>query len=110
MDLPFAIVATLCLTASPTQKKDGRVVIAVMDLDGTLDENLARAVPAAISETLDRLGLFKPVTRKDIETMVAFEATKQFIGCQNSAACIAELGNAIGSAYVLTGTIGLVGE
>jgi hypothetical protein len=84
-----------------------KLKIAVMDLTlpaGTSPE-LASALDAAITEALDRLGAFAPISSREVRRMLELEANKQFLGCDGGSDCLAEIGGALGADYAITGSL-----
>ena len=54
--------------------------------------------------------MFSIISRDEIRTMLSFEAQKQALGCDEGASCLADLGGALGVRYIVSGSLGKVGE
>ncbi|MEM6731405.1 MAG: PEGA domain-containing protein [Myxococcota bacterium] len=85
------------------------IPVAIMNLQGSegIDETLITSLSGVISEELDQLGAFRPITTEEIRQMLEFEASKQSLGCSDMS-CLAEIGGALGVDYIITGTVASV--
>jgi hypothetical protein len=85
--------------------------VAVMDLRGTenLSANLIAFLTNTVSETLDALGPFKAISSQDIAQMLAYESSKQLLGCDD-VSCLAEIGGALGADFLVSGGVSQLGE
>ncbi|MBI3179216.1 MAG: PEGA domain-containing protein, partial [Deltaproteobacteria bacterium] len=55
------------------------------------------------------LGPFKAISSQDIRQMLAMEAAKQAVGCDD-VVCLAEIGGALGADYMISGSVLLTAE
>ncbi len=87
------------------------VKVAVMGLKATagIPPEFLESLVALIPEELERLGPFKAITTADINQMLAYENLKDQLGCTD-VACLAEIGGALGVAYLISGNLTLVGD
>ncbi len=76
--------------------------------DGFTDKQ-AEAFEGLLLGALQKTGHFKTVGRTDIAAMLTLEANQQSLGC-HSDACAAQIGNALGTELVATGTLSKLGE
>jgi hypothetical protein len=100
------------VSAAPKKERSAdKIKIAIMDLKASdqVPKELRAALTALIPQTLDELGPFKAISKQDIEQMLALEAMKESIGC-NEVSCLAEIGGALGADYLVTGSVVLVGD
>ncbi|MBK8009930.1 MAG: PEGA domain-containing protein [Deltaproteobacteria bacterium] len=87
-----------------------RIKVAVMQLGASadMDAGLVETLTQVIPETLEGLGLFKAISTQEIKQMLAFEAQKQVLGC-DEVSCLAEIGGALGADFLITGNISMLG-
>lgn len=93
------MLATTTLAAVPRLAAPGLSALNVSDREiNYFSEHLAQRVAIR--------GL-SVITRNDIQALVGMERQKELLGCstENSASCMAELGNALGVDGVITGSI-----
>ncbi|HUJ24629.1 MAG TPA: hypothetical protein VLW85_01320 [Myxococcales bacterium] len=67
-----------------------------------VDAALAQSGGTLIASELDKLEVFKVISREDIRNMLSFEKDKQSLGCEADQACLAEIGGALGVEYIAT--------
>jgi len=109
--LPFrataALAALLWAAGAQAAPADQRPQVAVIDFQASgASASLAGAATGAVSSELDRLQVFKVVTSEAIRGMLALERQKQVLGCSaDSAACLAEIGGALGVDYLVSGRV-----
>jgi TolB-like protein len=90
---------------------DTRTPIAVMDLQGRgVDEAAAGALTTEVSNTLATLRVFRVITREDIKRMVQLQQTKQACTGNIDAACMAEIGGALGVDFLIYGEAAKIAE
>lgn len=86
------------------------IELAVLDIEpGGLSRDLARSLTEVIALELRRLPGLSVISKDDIQRMLEFEGVRQQIGCGDDA-CLAEIGGALGVGFLVSGTIGKVGE
>lgn len=100
-------------TVVPTNTAGERPVLLVSTLEaqGTSAEE-AQALTQAVASTLEQRGVFKILTVKDIELVLAQERNRQMLtDCEaNPQRCGADLGAVTGSRFVLSGTLARIGS
>jgi hypothetical protein len=86
--------------------------VAVLNVEGTLTgEQLdLAALTDVLATTVDEAGWFRVVSSRDVTAVLALERQKELLGCTADQACIAELAGALGVEYVLSASVGKVGE
>ncbi len=110
--LALGVAALLSAFPAAGAPADTRPKMAVLDFQPSgASASLAGAATGAVATELDRLQVFKVVTSEAIRGMLALERQKQMLGCSaDSAACLAEIGGALGVDYLVSGrVIGLGG-
>lgn len=70
------------------------------------------AVKAVVANELQRSGLFKVTTSDELQSVLALERQKQLMGCSDDASneCMAEIADALGAEYIVTGTVSAISE
>lgn len=97
------------LTAPPAQA-DRRVPIAVMELSPRgVDPAAASALATEVSNALADLRVFRVITKEDIKRMLQLEQTRQQCTGQADAACLAEIGGALGVEFLVYGEVSRLG-
>ena len=84
--------------------------VAVLDVQLTnLKEDLVPILTEVLTSEVDDSGQFDAViSGRDVAAMLGFEAQKQMVGCTD-AACLAEIGGALGVDRILAGHVGNLG-
>ncbi len=84
------------------------VSIAVMEFasKGGISQKQMDALGDLLANEIRDLGSYRVIGKSDIRAAIDFEAQKTLMGCTD-AACIAELGGALGVRYVVVGNISL---
>jgi len=100
------------VAAGPRKPRDPRPSVAVLNVEGTLTgEKLdLAALTDVLATTVDEAGWFRVVSSRDVTAVLALERQKELLGCSADQACIAELAGALGVEYVLSASVGKVGE
>jgi hypothetical protein len=75
---------------------------------GAVPVHLASVVTKLVLARLDDVDGLRTVSPDDLQLMLSVEKQKDAMGCDD-VRCIAELGGALGTDYVIHGQIGLVG-
>lgn len=106
------LVAAACWAAAPAfAAGDSRVKIAVLDLQARgVDPALAQSGGTLIASELNKLEVFKVISREDIRNMLAFEKDREKMGCEADQACLAEIGGALGVEYIIAGSLAQIGD
>lgn len=104
--LTFAIALTL---ASPAFAADSSGV-AVLDIQGTgISPELLPTLTEILTVEIAEFGLYKVIAGRDIQSMLGFERQKDVLGCTD-AACLAEIGGALGVDRIVASHVGMVGS
>lgn len=102
-----AVALVAALAASAEKPK-----IAVLELQSSgVDATSTAALYDRLVQEVARRGYFDPVSQKDIQTMLGLERQKEMLGCSEAAqSCMTELAGALGSRFVLSGTVSKLGD
>lgn len=107
----LVLAALLCAAAPAFAAGDSRVKIAVLDLQARgVDAALVSSAGTLIASELNKLEVFKVISREDIRNMLSFEKDKQNLGCEADQACLAEIGGALGVEYIIAGSLAKIGD
>ncbi len=77
---------------------------------GDVQADLATALSGLVAARLDRAGVFRIVSEDDVKRMVSFDQMKTALTCDDQANCLAEIGEALGVPFMLTGTVAKLGS
>lgn len=105
--------------AAPATEEDGgakpaapavQASVIVLDLKPTnADPETARLITDLVAVSLGRTRAFQVLTSEDVRSVVALEAEKHAMGCDD-ASCLAEIAGAMGADYVVHGSVGALGD
>lgn len=99
------------LVSAPALAADKRTPIAVMDLAArAVDDAAAGALSTEVGNTLASLRVFRVITREDIKRMMQLEQTRQACTGTADAACMAEIGGALGVDYLVYGEVAKIAD
>ncbi len=88
----------------------GKGAVAVLDIQGTgISKELLPTLTEILTVEIDQLGLYKVIAGRDVQAMLGFERQKDVLGCTD-AACLAEIGGALGVERIVASHIGMVGS
>jgi TolB-like protein len=106
----FGIALLLALGGAEPAPSPSVMKILVLDLraDSTPPET-ARLLTSEITVHLARDRRLSVLSVEDLRSVISLEAEKKAMGC-DEAACLAEIGSALGARYVVHGSIGKLGE
>lgn len=84
--------------------------VAVMPLkERSVKADIASSLTQVVAQEFKNFKGFSVISQDDIKAMLALESDKQLLGCDD-VSCIAEIGGALGVDYLVTGTVGQVGD
>lgn len=90
--------------------------LAVLDVAPVGDARKELEPKAELLTTLtlaevNRLGRFKAIGRQDVTALLGLERQRQLLGCSDEASsCVGELAGALGVEFVVSGTLGRLGQ
>jgi len=106
--LRLVAVFTLLLSSNAWAGRENAV--AVLDIAGTgIAPELLPTLTEVLTVEIADIGLYKVIAGRDIQSMLGFEKQKDMVGCTD-AACLAEIGGALGVDRIVAGHIGMVGS
>lgn len=106
----LALLLPLLLMAASPDAHAAKVKLAVMDLKPLgVEATIASTYTELLASEINETGLFTVISRADIKSMLDFEEDRRLVGCTADAACMAEIGGALGVEYVVSGSVGLLG-
>jgi TolB-like protein len=103
----LSLVLTSALLSAAEKPK-----LAVLELQPLgVPAETAAALTEAMTQELTRRGFFEVISSRDIQTLLGVERQKQLLGCSDDASsCITELAGALGSRFVLSGSLAKLGD
>ena len=105
------LVLGLSIASQARAASDGKVKIAVLDLQARgVDASLASSATTLLASEINKLEVFKVISREDIRNMLSFEKDKQNVGCEADQACLAEIGGALGVEFIVAGSLAKIGD
>lgn len=106
--LQLSLLLTV-LAQTPAEKP--RLPVLEFTVSGGADPGAAAVLSDAVATEVNRRGFFSVLTAKDIQSLVGIERQRQLLGCsESSSSCVAELAGAMGARYVLSGSLGKLGD
>lgn len=99
-------LGVVALAPSPASAKGGKLSLAVTDLRASgAEAQAATALTTEVTNSLAGLGVFAVISGEDIKRLLSLEETRQ--GCTGNAdaACLAEIGGALGVDYLVYGEV-----
>ncbi|MBK7863620.1 MAG: hypothetical protein IPJ65_34440 [Archangiaceae bacterium] len=98
--------------ASAVETSKPKLVILEVTAGGGIDPTVAEALGASITREVNLRGYFQATSIKELQTLLGIERQRQLLGCSDAAAqsCMAELADAIGARFVLSGSLTRLGD
>jgi hypothetical protein len=104
------VLCALALAGAARGAEKPKLVVLDLAAGAGVDPSVAGAFTASVAEQLSTTGLFDIISSKDIQTLLGLQRQRQMLGCKEQDACVAELADALGARYVLTGAVTQVGQ
>src|SRR5438132_147091 len=103
------LMASLFLVSAPPSPAPSVAVLGLSAKEG-VHQDVAEQLTETLTASLRHTGRFsRVVSASEIQTLVAFETQKQLANCDRES-CMAEIAGALGVDYLVTGTLGRIGE
>ena len=86
--------------------------LAVLDLDAThgIEQSLAEALSEIVRDKIHGYGEYQVMSKSDLQALASREQLRQAVGCDDgSGACLVDFGRAIGTRFMVAGTISKIG-
>lgn len=98
--------------ASAVETTKPKLVILEVTPGGGIDPTIANALGDAITLEVQKRGYFTATSMGELRTMLGVERQRQLMGCSDASAasCMAELADAIGARFVLSGSLTRLGD
>jgi TolB-like protein len=105
------LVGVLPAFADAPSAPPPRVKVAILEIRplGTEQVKADLLSEIALTEAYG-IGGIDVIGRSDIASMLGFEQQKKVLGCADDPSCIAEIGGALGTEYLLVGSLGRLGN
>lgn len=104
-----AVVAALCTATSALASPTDSIVVTGFAGDDLGSDTRELLNELLVTDVQHRLADRKVIAPSDIDALIGLERAKDLMGCDD-AACAAEIGGALGAAYLVTGRLGILGE
>lgn len=99
------------LATAATDADRPRLTVLDLTVSAGVDRELASSLSEAITIEASRIGAFEVTSQKALATLLGMERQKQLLGCaEEASACAIELAEAVGSRFVLTGSLVKLGS
>lgn len=103
-----ALLLALSLTAAADKP---RLVVLELQPGAGVEASLTSPLTEALTAEVQRGGFFEVVSTRDLQSLLGLERQRQLLGCGDEAkSCMAELTDALGARFVMTGTLARLGE
>ena len=103
--LAFALPALTSKAADDTKVRLAVLDLKPTDVSAATAENLTDVLIGDLAAT----GAFNVVSRKDVQALMTQAKAQELLGCDDTS-CWTELAGMLGARYLVTGTVGRVGE
>jgi TolB-like protein len=104
-----APVASVAEAPRAIERRVTRVAVgdfAVTDVDA----QIARVVAESLVHELRKLERTNVISFEEVRQMLNLEAEKQTLGCESDSSCLAQIADALGVDFLITGTLAKVGD
>ena len=108
--LSSLVLVALLSTTAGAQSPKPRIAVLTLRAEGAASGPTANLLTEVITTELAHSGKFQVLSSSDIATMLGFERQKQLLGCDEGDSCMAEIGAALGSEILVSGSVGKLGE
>lgn len=106
-------VALLLITsiAAAQPKEKPKLLVTSITVGGGVEAETGKAMTDSLAAEVSRRGFFNVLSSNDVQQLIGLERQKQLMGCgEDSSSCLAELANAMGVDFVMSGTITRLGD
>lgn len=88
-----------------------RLVVLDLQPGAGVEASLTGPLTEALTAEVQRGGFFEVLSTRDLQSLLGLERQRQLLGCGEEAkSCMAELTDALGARFVMTGTLARLGE
>ena len=96
-------------TPPPSALESPRVLIMDLKNNGVAADTV-KTLQGILAVQVGAYSALDVISGEDVRRLVALEAEKQSVGCDDSGACMAEIAGALGAGLVIFGDVGQLGE
>jgi TolB-like protein len=91
------------------EKRRARIALLEVKALAGVSDSTATVLTELIATQIGQLQRYDVISRADIQSMLGFQLQRKMLGCTDDAACVAEIGGALGADYILSGQVGQFG-
>lgn len=102
-------VPTAAVAIAPAERRIIRVAVNDFSV-ADVDERIAQVVAESLVFELRKLERTNVISFEEVRQMLNLEAEKQSMGCTSDESCLAQIADALGVDYLVTGTLAHVGD
>ncbi len=109
----FGIVASAaCAHADETAKKTAKEKLAILDLEAKygIAKEFAEGLSVIVRDEIHSFGDYEVMSREDLQAVASQEQLKQAMGCDEGGQCLIDFGRAIGTRFMVVGSISKFGS
>lgn len=109
----FGIVASAaCAYAAETAKKTAKEKLAILDLEAKygIAREFAEGLSVIVRDEIHSFGDYEVMSREDLQAVASQEQLKQALGCEEGGQCLIDFGRAIGTRFMVVGSISKFGS
>ncbi len=103
------VAAPIAVAAEPSEGKK-KVAVLALEAQGNALQPIAGVLSDVVATDLSRRSWLQVLSSSDIASMLGFERQKALLGCSEEASCMAEIGAALGSEVLVSGSLGKLGD
>lgn len=96
-------------TGKPVREKVAVMDVEVRGMEAADGSNLSRAIGETASAAIGFLG-YPVVSRADVESLISYDQMKTALACDDKVSCLSEIGGALGSDLLVTGSLVRLGD
>lgn len=96
-------------SSAPSKAEKPRMMVLELVRLGDVPADVGRVISEAATAELARRGVFAVMSQAEMATLLGVERQRELLGCGDSS-CFTELAGAVGARFVLSGSIGRLGD
>ncbi len=103
------LLALPSLADEPPAQRKPRLAFLELAAGPGVSKEVAQSAGELLVVALSETGKFDVIARSDVKSILGYEAQAQLLGC-GEASCMMDLGGALGAAFLVSGSIGKLGD
>lgn len=107
--VPVATPAPKPAPVEATRVQKERLMVLELTRLGDVGADVAQLLTAAMTDEVAKRDVFSVMSQGELATILGVERQRQLLGCGNEE-CFQELAGAVGARFVLTGSLGRLGD